>query len=265
MFVGGALLQEILAAAAWQISSFKLSDFAWGFLSFALEIERVTWSFNCPADNKGVFLAFEYFHLIAHSFTGKFWGITMSILYESSIPSSKTFCWKTDVFYFSPSWEQIINSDRSVFLSIDSVSSHRYSSDVQSSTFFIKGANTGHVSFVRCVSGPTKCVFQIIALLKTVILVWHSVIVSTIHPLCARSSSEVNTKPSRSSFLKSVSFSEPSVFFRVALGKRRHSLLVLILNICKISVVPNVVVIIPLYVRCVLGRGVFHLSTSRPL
>ena len=111
-------------------------------------------------------------------------------------------------------------------------------------------------------SRSSKSVSQIIALLEAVIFIWNSVIVPTVHTLCARASGKVNAEPSCSSFFEGVGFGETSILVRIALCERWHSLLVLILNIRKISVVPYVVVIVSFHIRCVFGRGVFHLTTS---
>lgn len=107
------------------------------------------------------------------------------------------------------------------------------------------------VLFVSCMACSSKDISKIIFIgLVQIFLLRNSVVKPAIDTLCACTSWKIDAEVCRPFLFKFVSFGEASVDFRVALKKwwcLFHSLS----SVCEVLIIPDVVVIISLYIGCV--------------
>jgi len=117
---------------------------------------------------------------------------------------------------------------------------------------------------VGSVPGPPEDISQVVLIsLVQVLLLRRSMVEAAIGPFRASSSSEVNTEVGRPFLLELVSLGKASVDLWVAFVQRGRPLHHLV-AVCQVLIIPNVVVVVPLNVSCVLLR-LLHLSSGWPL
>lgn len=137
--------------------------------------------------------------------------------------------------------------------------------DAESVTFFVEGAHSFEVVFVRRMPRAAKNVPQVVLPCQQVVLGGHSVVELAVGALAAAASSEIDAEVSGSFAFQFVSLSEAGVDCRLQLVETDSSFLILVgIAVGQVLVVPNVVVVVALYVGCFLLQ-LSDLTASRPL
>lgn len=192
----------------------------------------------------------------------------MSILYESLAPTSHPLLRKCYILNLSPWLENLPYVTHKLLLLIllrfDVLvfNGHTNSRHKNSSALNVEGTDSCEVILVVSVSGSTKQVSQIIFHFVSVFLGWNPVVISAILSFRAASSGEIYAEPSRVFLLLVVSLRETSILLWVTFIKSRHPL-VTILAVCKVLVVPNIIIIISFDICRIFLRGISDLTSSR--
>ena len=182
----------------------------------------------------------------------------MGKLNVSSWSPSQPFLRDWNILNFSPFRKQVVDQSGQGFFRFRRIHRKLYTLEKNGPALFIERANSCKIIFMRSMSSSPKNVFKVICLTNAIIVSWNSVVIPTILSFCAASTGEVNAKECVALLLNRISLRVPRVYFRVALMERWH-LLISVLPISQVLVIPNIIIIIALYISSILLSSVIDL------
>lgn len=172
----------------------------------------------------------------------------MGKLYVGARTQAHSFLLDGNIFDFSPRRENIIKRSSCSLLRIQLILRQRHSIKEKGSTLLVETPDATEVFFCRGMPASSKYISQVVLISLTIIISRNSMVISTINSLSAATSCKIHTKPCATFLFGCVCFCVPCMLLRIALVQSWHSLWRLFLHVCKVFVIPNVILIIALEV-----------------